>query len=80
MITVLFFARLREALGTAEVTLNFTGTVAELKEKLIADNGDAWQALNGENILCAVNQAVVRPHSLVEEGDEVAFYPPVTGG
>lgn len=80
MITVLFFARLREELGQSEMQLAFTGSVAELKQQLIEQGGAAWSALAGENIVCAINQAVAKDHFPIAAGDEVAFYPPVTGG
>ncbi len=79
MIKILFFARLREELGMAELSQAFQGSVAELKNLLIAQGGN-WQVLAGENIVCAINQAVAKDSQLITNGDEVAFYPPVTGG
>ncbi len=76
MITVRFFASLREQLGTAERRLPASDvhTVAE-----------AWQQAAGglplpDNTLAAVNQEYADPDTPVREGDEVAFFPPVTGG
>ena len=58
MITLLFFAKLREELGTASMQLEFSGSVAELKTQL-AGRGPEWaEALCKENLRCAVNQAV----------------------
>jgi len=73
-ISVKFFARLREQVGQGEVSLNSARDVE-----------DAWQqASNGmpmpDNTLCAINMEYVDPHSAVKDGDEVAFFPPVTGG
>lgn len=83
MIKVLFFARLREELGESvvEVPVEEAGTtVADLLSGLAA-RGDGWaRALAADNLLCAVNQEQSDRSSTVRDGDEVAFYPPVTGG
>ncbi|WP_373080192.1 MoaD/ThiS family protein [Zhongshania sp.] len=86
MITVLFFAKYRELLGTAKMSVpaaevNKTGcTVASLKE-FLAERGEVWrEVVNAENTLCAVNQDIATDDDRIVDGDEVAFYPPVTGG
>lgn len=74
-ITVRFFASLRERLGKAEVLLEETGEITVL---------DVWKRVSSEsmptNTLVAINQEYAAPQSLVRPGDEVAFFPPVTGG
>jgi molybdopterin synthase sulfur carrier subunit len=83
MITVLFFAKYREQLGTSHMTLDLASatTVSALKKRLVEQGGDDWAAvLFADNTLCAVNQTVASPAKLIADGDEVAFYPPVTGG
>ena len=79
-VTVLFFARLRESLPQAELTLPWSsaGTVEELRQAIL-DQGEGWSAMN-DNLLSAVNQTLVSDDALVKPGDEVAFFPPVTGG
>ncbi|WP_372862118.1 molybdopterin converting factor subunit 1 [Spongiibacter sp.] len=80
MIRVLFFAKLRETLATPSLELAYAGDVAGLKRALSA-RGESWQqALTQDNILCAVNQQVATDEQLLKENDEVAFFPPVTGG
>ncbi len=89
MIQLRYFASLRERLGTgAEVILApaplTTGgaiTVATLLF-LLRQRGEPWsEALGeGQTLLTAVNQAMARPDTPVQDGDEVAFFPPVTGG
>ena len=80
MITLLFFAKLREDLGTATMPLAFSGTVGELKSQL-ARRGPEWAAaLSQDNLRCPVNQAVATEQQVIAAGDEVAFFPPVTGG
>lgn len=75
-IEVKLFASLREALGCAGATLDAeqASTVA-----------DVWAAVAGgkpmpANTLMAVNMEYVDAHQPVKAGDEVAFFPPVTGG
>lgn len=84
MIKVLYFARLREQLGSSgeEITPGpELATVADLAT-LLRERGGAWSdALGeGETIMAAVNQEMARMDAPVMDGDEVAFFPPVTGG
>lgn len=78
---VVFFAKLREALDCAELDYQGPATnVAELRAELM-NRGPVWaEALAADNILCAVNQSLARSDQGLSAGDEVAFYPPVTGG
>lgn len=84
MINVLFFARIREQLGTAKLTVPFekgNSTIATLIESLIEANGDYWsEILLADNVVMAVNQEVADSQRQLVSGDEVAFFPPVTGG
>jgi len=83
MIRILYFARLRELLGlsTEEVLLNQPQiSVAELISELVARGRD-WQVLaSNKNVRVAINQALVSDQAMIKAGDEVAFFPPVTGG
>jgi len=82
MLKVLFFARLKEQLGTdsIEVSVDTPLTINELKAHLIAQNSH-WQApLTADNLICAINHEVVCKQHTIESTDEVAFFPPVTGG
>lgn len=81
-VNVRFFARLREALGTDSeaVTLSAGSTTADLIDTL-ARRGEAWQQLQqGGPVLVAVNQQMGRTGTPLQDGDEVALFPPVTGG
>ncbi|WP_019529108.1 molybdopterin converting factor subunit 1 [Dasania marina] len=83
MVKVLFFASYREALGVSDVavTLPHNMSLAAFKQWLITENGDSWQAvLTAPNSVQAVNQTVADDDCVVTDGDEVAFFPPVTGG
>lgn len=83
MITVLFFARFREKLGCEreQRELPATATVQCLLDEL-AGRGGPWQELFGceRGVLVAVNQAMATRASTVADGDEIALFPPVTGG
>jgi sulfur-carrier protein len=84
MIEILYFARLRERLGLDRERLALpaeVGTVAELLSHL-RTRGAIWAEClgEGERVMASVNQALARPHTALGEGDEVAFFPPVTGG
>ena len=82
MIRILYFASLRERLGSAEETLqDFPGTVAELRAQL-ASRGEAWDEVFAEDqrVLAAVNQEMASADRALKAGDEVGFFPPVTGG
>ena len=82
MVEVLFFARLREALGLSRLTLELDEaiTIARLKE-LLAARGAPWQQALGQcQVLAAVNQELADDGAIVRPGDEVALFPPATGG
>jgi molybdopterin synthase sulfur carrier subunit len=81
---VLYFAGLREQLGRPGEELDVSppvSTVAGLRTLLMA-RGGAWQTAlaQGKSLRVAVNQEVAQPTTPVKPGDEVAFFPPVTGG
>ena len=84
MIDVLFFARIREQLSTDKLVISLTTadcSVAQLRQQLIDENGENWQqVLCQDNIVKAVNQQVVEDDHRLVDGDELAFFPPVTGG
>lgn len=75
-IRVRYFASLRETLGRTQEDLVAEGldTVADVWKSVAAG-----QSLP-EHILCAVNMEYAQPDTPVKDGDEIAFFPPVTGG
>ena len=79
-VTIRLFARLREMAGAGELA-------REVAEGATAS--DAWSLLVREfpamdgysrNVACAMNEEYARMSSRLQDGDEVAFLPPVSGG
>ncbi len=82
MLKVVYFASLREQLGVEQENLELpegVATVAQLTEHLVA-RGDSWQPLAASNLLVAVDQEMVDQDCAIQGGEEVAYFPPVTGG
>lgn len=82
MIKVLFFAKVRDQLGTSELQVPYNDEMDLQKLLLILQQrGDIWQrTLTQKSILVAVNQVMTQFEKPLNDGDEVAFFPPVTGG
>ncbi|MGO4998323.1 molybdopterin synthase sulfur carrier subunit [Oceanisphaera sp. W20_SRM_FM3] len=80
-IQVLFFAKIREQVGQAQLTLPADfATVEALRQHLTAQ-GEPWaSALATHKLLVGVNHTIVPLGTAIKAGDEVAFFPPVTGG
>ncbi len=83
-VKVLFFASLREQLGTAAIDVELpaaAATVGALRAHL-RGRGAAYESALGEKkaLRMALNQELVPPSASLKSGDEVAFFPPVTGG
>ncbi|ARD24285.1 MULTISPECIES: molybdopterin synthase sulfur carrier subunit [Shewanella] len=82
MIQVLFFAQVRELLGTAKTEISAEGiTNTEQLRQALASTDEKWaKVLSSDKLLVAVNQTMSAWDAAVADGDEVAFFPPVTGG
>lgn len=83
MIKILYFASLREKLGTSGESLELPSGVSDVGGVLatLAARGGEWASLASvKNLKSAVNQEMARDDTPVKAGDEVAFFPPVTGG
>ncbi|MDB5814992.1 MAG: moaD [Rhodocyclales bacterium] len=81
-ITILYFASLREALGVEREQLSLPPgirDVARLRVWLLA-RGEDWAPLAAPRIRAAVNQVLASDATTVADKDEIAFFPPVTGG
>lgn len=75
-IKILYFASLREHIGRASDLIDSTESLTVI---------DAWQQATGmpellDGLLISVNQEYTSADALLKDGDELAFFPPVTGG
>ena len=79
---VRYFASIREALGSGETVEVEPGTrLGGLRDMLIASGAAHAQALaRGRALRVALNQSLGDESATLDDGDEVAFFPPVTGG
>ena len=83
-VSVRFFASIREALGTDRLKLPLSereATAGAIAQRLAREGGADWSAqLLAPNTLVALNGEMVSRDTVVADGDELAFFPPVTGG
>jgi molybdopterin synthase sulfur carrier subunit len=81
MINILLFAQLREVLSCDNLTLeSVPDTVGDLR-RLLANKGELWaEWLASGKALSAVNQTMADDSVTLKHGDDIAFFPPVTGG
>lgn len=83
MLTVLYFARLREALGVEREHIALPDGVHDAGDLTawLRQRGGEWSAIDlGGTTRCAVNQQIATAGTPIVDGDEVAYFPPVTGG
>ena len=81
MIDIVFFGSLREKVGcdTLQLELDQPASVQSVIDTLLAQS-DQFQPLSTGRTLCAINQEMSDFKARVQAGDELAFFPPVTGG
>jgi molybdopterin synthase sulfur carrier subunit len=81
-LSVRYFAAVREALGSGEdVELASTATIAGLRDALAARGGRHAEALGRQRVLrSARNRVLCAEDTPLADGDEVGFFPPLTGG
>jgi len=84
MIRLVYLARLRDALGTGAESVDLPGDVGTVTALLawLSQRGGAWahELAPGRAVRIAVNHDIARPDTPIRAGDEVALFPPVTGG
>ncbi len=84
MLRIQYFASIRETLGRSEEELELpaqVGSVQDLIDHLSSVNSSFQRVFSAQNkVLAAVNQTVVDLDHPLSENDEVAFFPPMTGG
>ena len=84
MIRVRYFARFREQLGLAGEEIPYQPAIRTATDLLahLRARGGVWAATlaESERVMTAVNQEIVRHDTAIHDSDEVAIFPPVTGG
>lgn len=84
MVRILYFARLKEALGTGAEQVSMVSGIEDVGSLIewLRSRGGAWaeELAPGRAVRVAVNQEMASYDTVVGDGDEVAFFPPVTGG
>ena len=84
MIKVLYFARLKESLNYSTEDMELPAGVKTVEQLMtyLSQRGEAWSAIfnSKQPIRAAINHTVVKKDAVIQDGDEVAFFPPVTGG
>lgn len=80
-IEIKFFALIREQIGEPSTELDFieNETMEALKQRVM-QNGEHYKLALSAPLVMACNQTIVGPEHRVQLGDEIAFFPPVTGG
>jgi len=76
-VSIKYFASLRELIGESSTQINIdeTSSVDDLWKKRKVEKN-----IEFENVMATVNMQYVKANHQLHEGDEVAFFPPVTGG
>jgi len=82
MINVVFFAALRETLNCNEMQLDVSESLSVQQAKnLIITLHPNWEnSFKSDALLTAINHELVDDSAIVKPNDELAFFPPVTGG
>ena len=84
MIKIIYFASLKEKIGRADESIELPegiDTLGKLIDHLSAIYSPVWKdAIQSSTTLMAVNQEMTDTDSVIKDGDEIAFFPPVTGG
>jgi molybdopterin synthase sulfur carrier subunit len=84
MVRLVYLARLRDALGTGTENVDLPRNVATVTALLewLSQRGGAWkrELATGRAVRVAVNHDIAGPETPIRAGDEIALFPPVTGG
>ncbi|TMH36468.1 MAG: molybdopterin converting factor subunit 1 [Betaproteobacteria bacterium] len=84
MVRLVYLARLRDAFGTAAESVDLPGNVGNVTALLewLARRGEPWthELAPGRAVRVAVNHDIAGPGTPIRSGDEIALFPPVTGG
>ena len=83
MLQLRYFASLRESLGIGDEQVELPDGVRDLAglTRWLQERGEAWtSALADKRLHVAINQEIVKADAIITDGDEIAWFPPVTGG
>lgn len=87
-ISMLYFSSLSETLGVKTEIIDIDTPLSErpftvnVLKNYLSQRGDQWQLFSStnNNLLCAVDQTIATDETVIKNNQEVAFFPPVTGG
>jgi molybdopterin synthase sulfur carrier subunit len=83
MLKLCYFASVREQVGTGEESLLLPDEIKTVGAlgSLLATRGQEWEILADEkSVLIAVDQQICPREHILQGGEEIAFFPPMTGG
>jgi len=84
MIRILYFASLRDRLKQDAEQVDLLPGISDVNALMqhLRQRGGIWAEVFAEDqpVLCALNQEMARLDAPVKDGDEIGFFPPVTGG
>lgn len=83
VVNIWYFARIREALDREQEQLELEQSIETVQDLVdwLSERGEVWRkTLQDEKVLVAINQTVASMQTTISDEDEIAFFPPVTGG
>jgi len=83
MILINYFASYRDRLNLGGEKIPLSDNLRSIEDvrQMLMARGEEWrEVLGAGNLMCALNQELCKPSAAIEDFDEIAFFPPVTGG
>ncbi|MFJ5256742.1 MoaD/ThiS family protein [Pseudomonas sp. NPDC088414] len=83
MILINYFASYRDRLNLGGEKIPLSDNLRSIEDvrQMLMARGEEWrEVLGAGNLMCALNQELCQPGAAIEDFDEIAFFPPVTGG
>lgn len=82
-VTIWYFASIKEAINCEKESVQLPDNVESVEDLVnwLSERGENWRKVLQEGtVLVAINDAVASKQTMLSDEDEIAFYPPVTGG